>query len=81
MELWEKFTGASGGCVISAKSWQTLVDFSWHEGKWKYNKNIDEFSIGINDAAGKCMNLVQLAANEAQKILGVWMALNINNER
>ena len=81
VELWEKCTEMSGGCLVPAKSWWTLVDFTWHNGKWDYNSDMNDVSIEIKDSNGQQKVLEQLAANEAQKMLGVWLAPDGNNKK
>ena len=49
VKLWKKCTDTSGGCLVPAKSWWTLMDFSWHEGRWTYSNDMDDVSIDIND--------------------------------
>ena len=42
---------------------------------------MDDVSITIKDSNGQQKLLEQLAANEAQKMLGVWLAHDGNNKR
>ena len=42
---------------------------------------MDDVSIGIKDGNAQQCELEQLAANEAQKMLGVWLAPDGNNTR
>ena len=81
VELWEKCTEISGGCLVPAKSWWTLVDFTWKDGKWRYSEDMDDVDIAIKDVNGNTVELKQLAANEAQKMLGVWLAPDGNNDK
>lgn len=54
---------------MPAKSWWTLVNFTWYKGQWKYVSAMNDVSIYIEDVEGNLEILKQLAAYEAQKIL------------
>ena len=47
VELWEKCTEISGGCLVPAKSWWALVYFTWKNEKWEYTKDMDDVSVSI----------------------------------
>ena len=81
MELWEKCTEVSGGCLVPEKSWWTLVDFTWSNGKWKYAEDMDDEKIYIKDKDGNPTELIQLVSYESQKMLGVWLAPDGNNDK
>ena len=81
VELWEKCTEISGGCLVPTKSWWTLIDFTWKDGKWSYSEDMDDVNIAIKDVNGNLVELNQLAANEAQKMLGVWLSPDGNNDK
>jgi len=42
---------------------------------------MDDVTISIKDTDGELKELTQLAADEAQKMLGVWLAPDGNNEK
>ena len=81
LELWEKCTEISGGCLVPDKSWWTIIDFTWEKGRWKYVKEFEEAELRIKDAQGINRPLKLLQPNEAQKMLGVWLAPDGNNEK
>ena len=81
VQLWEKCTEVSGGCLVLEKSWWTLVDFTWTNGNWDYSKDIDDVCLSVKDSGGNLQQLKQLAADEAQKMLGVWLAPDGNNKK
>ena len=58
-----------------------MVDFTWKDGKWGYTEDMDDVNIFIKDVDGNIVELAQLAADEAQKMLGVWLAPDGNNEK
>ena len=81
VQLWEKCTEVSGGCLVPEKSWWTLVDFTWTNGNWDYSKDMDDVYVSVKDSGGNLQQLKQLAADEAQKMLGVWLAPDGNNTK
>ena len=58
-----------------------MIYFSWHNRKWEYTTEMGDVGIDIKDAGGNPKVLKQLAADEAQKMLGVWLALDGNNTK
>ena len=58
----------------------TLIELSWNNGKWEYRTEIEDISLAIKDIIGDTKELVQLTANEAQKMLGVWLAHDRKNK-
>ena len=66
--------------MVPDKVWWTLVDFAWHNGRWEYSKDMDDVSVGIKDVDSPRNDLIQLAANEANTMMGFWMALDGNNK-
>ena len=81
LNLWETCTEVSGGCLVPEKSWYTLVDFEWTEGNWDYVSTFEDVSISLKNSEGEVVALKQLAADEAQNILGVWLAPDGNNRK
>ena len=71
VKLWGNSTEVSGGCLVPEKSWWTLVDFTWNEGKWEYTSDMDDVGLYLKDVAGVDRKLVQLTSWEAHTILGV----------
>ena len=69
------------GVFSPRKSWWTLVDFTWSDGKWEYSDDMDDEEIKIKDNNGTITKLTQLASFEAQKMLGVWLAPDGNNDK
>ena len=81
LNLWETCTEVSGGCLVPDKSWYTLVDFQWIDGSWDYVSEFEDVSISLKNSEGEVVSLKQLAADEAQKMLGVWLAPDGNNRK
>ena len=79
VDLWEKCTELSGSCMVPAKSWWTLVDFTWTKGKWKYATEFEDAELIIKDAERQNRTLRLLEPSESQKMLGVWLAPDGNN--
>ena len=53
VELQEKCAEVSEGYLVPAKSWQTLVYFTWHDGKWEYRNDMDDVATNIRNADGR----------------------------
>ena len=81
LNLWETCTEVSGGCLVPDKSWYTLVDFQWIDGSWNDVSEFEDVSISLKNSEGEVVSLKQLAADEAQKMLGVWLAPDGNNRK
>ena len=71
----------SGGCLVPAKNWWTIVDFTWTHGHWKYTAEFEDAELLIKDFEGHSKTLRLLEPTESQKMLGVWLAPDGNNRR
>ena len=71
----------SGGCLVPDKSWYTLVDFQWSDGNWTYSSKFEDVCLSLKNSKGELVTLKQLAADKAQKMLGVWLAPDGNNRK
>ena len=81
VELWQKCTEVSGGCLVPAKSWWTLIDFTWDKGRWKYVSEFEEAELKIKDIVGRNTQLNLLKPSEGQKMLGVWLSPDGSNDK
>ena len=62
------------GCLVPDKSWYTLEDFQWIDVTWDYVSKFKDVSVSLKNPEGGVVALKKLAANNAQKMLGVWLA-------
>ena len=53
VELWQKCTEVSGGCLVPGKSWWTLIDFTWGKGRWRYVSDFEGAELRIKDVVGR----------------------------
>ena len=67
------------GCLVLEQVWWTLVDFTWEDGRWNYSEDMRDVPISVKNINGEINTLKQLAANESQKVLEVWLASNGSN--
>ena len=74
LNLWETCTEVSGRCLVPDKSWYILVDFQWIDGTWDYVSKFEDVSISLKNSEGEVVALKQLAADEGQKMVGMWLA-------
>lgn len=79
VELWREYTEMSEVCVVPAKSWWTLVDFTWYDRRWEYSTNINDVAIDFKNDNGQRRELEQLSASEVYKTLRVWPVPDDNN--
>jgi len=82
LPLWEQSLHAMGGALVPKKSFWYLIDFRWQGSKWKYTKYDREpgEELLMKDRTQQEKPIRQLAANEAQCTLGVYLAPDGNNK-
>ena len=80
-DCWEGLLKASGGAISPTKSFWYLVDYVYTGGKWRYRSK-DEMpgDLTVLDAAGVRQTLTRHEPDHAEKTLGVFMAMDGNNE-
>ena len=76
---WNGLLRATGGALRPDKSFWTLVDFTFHNGSWRY-KTISELpaTLNVSDAEGTPCVLKCLEACDAEETLGVKVAADGN---
>ena len=81
--LLEGLSKATGGAINPNKSFWWMVDFVWHNGVAKINKDTSGHNdIKIKDKNDNSQTLIKQAPNSAEKILGVYQApLNDGKEQ
>ena len=68
-------TNATGGALNPSKSFWWLVDFKWHQGKWSFKKTTHlPADLVVRDKHNVPITLTRYEPNEAQRVLGVYLA-------
>ena len=80
LKWWETCTKVSGGAIVPHKSWYGLVHFDWVDGEWSYSTNMSDASISVKDMKGVDTQLQLLDPHEAKRMLGVFLAIDGNND-
>ena len=81
LDHWEGGLKATGGALVPAKSYWYLVDFVWTGERWRYATTDDipgDLTINNVDDSGRAV-LQRYEVSEAQKTLGVYLAMDGNN--
>ena len=81
LSAWEGGICATGGAIEPSKSHWYLIDFTWHNGHWRYS-TIEETpaELQVKDCDGTVCRLQRLSVKEAQQTLGVRIAPDGNND-
>ena len=66
---------------MSTKSWWTIIDFTWTNGRWDYVTEFEDTELKIKDVRGINSQLKLLKPTEAQKMLGVWLSPDGSNDK
>ena len=76
---WEGSVRATGGALVPTKSYWYLLDFTWHNGSWRYRTKTDmPGDITIKGVDGVRVILERLEPSEARETLGVFIAMDGN---
>ena len=79
---WEGGIWATGGSIVPEKSFWSLIDFTWKQGKWKYKKIKDTpWDIYVLDNHRQWTLLPRTEPNIGSKTLGVILAPDGNNKQ
>jgi hypothetical protein len=82
VDTWEGGIRASGGALVPSKSYWFLIHFIFEKNQWRY-ASIDETpgNITIRDTSGaERVELERLEVDEARETLGVFIAMDGNQE-
>jgi hypothetical protein len=82
IDHWEGGLKATGGALVPEKSYWYLIDFVWTGDTWRYATQNDipgDISINKIDDSGREI-LQRYEANIAKETLGVFLAMDGNNE-
>ena len=80
LNLWEQGIRATGGGIEGSKSDFAVINFEWCEGQWKYEDRDNTNKLSIPNARGGRDYLEQLRADESRRTLGVWQAVDGNED-
>jgi hypothetical protein len=77
---WSAGLNATGGAINPKKSRWILADYLWTNGQWGYSKQpAVPMEIPLPD--GSTANVIHEDVRTAEKALGVWAAVDSNNDR
>ena len=79
IDWWERGANASGGALTAAKSWGSLIDFTWNNGDWEYTTDFENNNLRVKESNGEYVEIDMLKPTEAKKMLGVYLAVDGNN--
>ena len=77
---WEDLIRITGGCLAPGKSVWYLVNYEWKQAKWKCKNPGQENFLEDTNKAGEFDPLQYLHANEAMSMMGMYLALDYNND-
>jgi hypothetical protein len=82
VDHWEGGLKATGGALVPSKSYWYLIDFHWTGTKWVYaTKEDTPGDISIRTVDGKDrVNLTRYDVDHAEETLGVYLAMDGNNQ-
>ena len=80
LNLWEELIRATGGGLEGEKSDFAVVNFTWQNGLWKYEKPLDDTQLTVRNYDGTREPLTQLGPATARRTLGVWQAVDGNEK-
>ena len=82
LDRWARSLIVSGGALCSEKSFCYLIDFQWTGTDWEYRSKDDmPGSFTLIDKHGTRRELKRMNAEEAEKTLGVYLAMDGNDGR
>ena len=75
VDLWEGGIRATGGAIEPDKSFWYLIDFVWHQGRWRYALEADcPADLTVRDLNGDVKTLKRLDPSQAERTLGIRLA-------
>ena len=80
LNLWEELIRATGGGLEGDKSDFAVVNFQWRDGKWTYEQPSENQKLTVRNGDGEQEPLKQLGPSQARRTLGVWQAVDGNEE-
>ena len=80
LNLWEELIRATGGGLEGDKSDFAVVNYKWKNGRWTYEKPLETTTLTVRNPDGTREPLTQLGPSEARRTLGVWQAVDGNED-
>lgn len=80
LDQWEQVAKTTGGAIEPKKCWSYLVHFEWDKSAWKYGSNTDKKLYAL-DADNKKQEINVISSSQAEKMLGVFLAPDGNDQR
>ena len=81
LNLWEELIRATGGELEGEKSDFAVINYKWTNGDWKYERPNQETKLTVRNKDGSRTELTQLKPSEARRTLGVWQAIDGNEDK
>lgn len=80
---WEGGLKATGGAlVVIDKSYWYSISFTWKKNRWHYNSILDTpHDLSVKDHNGNISKLERLEVSQAKETLGLWIAMDGNQDR
>ena len=72
---------ATGGQIRPDKCWWYPIAFRWNQGCWSYQCDTLDQELTVDDGSGRRHVIKRLSPEEAQEMLGVWIAPDGNCRR
>ena len=81
IDTWEAAAKTTGGSIAVDKSWFYLIHFEWQNGQWSYGDmtNVLKDDLNCKDKNGERQHLQYIKPDQAQEMLGVFLAPDGNN--
>ena len=81
IDTWEAAAKTTGGSIAVEKSWFYLIHFEWKNGQWSYGdlSNVLKDNLNCKDKNGERQHLRYIKPDQAQEMLGVFLAPDGNN--
>lgn len=82
LDHWRDLMEVTGGALETKKTYYTLVDYKRRKGEWTaYDPEVGDLVLSIRNDKNEKVILKRLKFSDAQEMLGVWMAMDGNNNR
>ena len=78
LDLWENLIRTSGGGLEGDKSDFAIINYTWNEGTWQYEKKDENNKMTVRAGEERRETLKQLGPSTARRTLGVWQAIDGN---
>ena len=79
INMWGNLIDVTGGALSVEKSWWYMIDYVWKHGRWVATDSGENLDLLATTTTGTRISLKRLHANEASKMLGIYVAPDGNN--